>query len=264
MPNPLVWSELKDGPHLNDCTYCANLMVLVAAGRTSFPLGIYTEAERDQLETFDTNPDDVGANHGFTDTAIRARYGVTMHRLLKLTKDKMRAEPSKPGRAYAVAGRCEDRPKDIGLPHCGGPHDVCIVPQPDGSVLWLDPMDRMRSKGRTATVDEVLNYAFFPPGGNDARYLEIGELEEMVDPRRHIPIAVCAVASGGTVYADPQRGALLRAQWEGQDTVGLYARTIEPLGDPMPLVPIRIEVRRKLRVGWIGVDKVSNIRLPQP
>lgn len=265
MPNPRVWSELKDGPHLNDCTYCANLMVLVAAGKTAFPLGIYTEAERDKLETFDTNPDDIGANHGFTDAAILARYGVKMHRLFGLTPTKMREELSRAGRAYAIAGECNKRPKNIGLPACGGPHDVCIVPQGDGTVLWLDPMDPMRHAGRTATVDDVLNYAFFPTGGNDARYLKIGELEETVDARRHIPVAVCKVASGGTVYADPQRGAVLRANWEGQGTVGLYATSIDPpVGDLMPLVPIRIEVRGRLRVGWVGTDKVSNIRLRQP
>jgi hypothetical protein len=268
MPDPLVWSERGEAPGtggLNDCTYCANLMVLVAAGKASFPLGIYTRAERDQLETLNANPDDEGANHGFTDTAIRNRYGITMRKLANGTRDRLRDELSKKGRAYAVAGRCEDRPSRLQLTGCTGAHDVCLVPQGDGNVLWLDPMEPMRTKGKVATVQEVLDYAFFPSGGNDARFLNIGELasqEEMMDPTTHIPVAVCSVAGGGTVYADPERGTILIQSWVGQSTVGLYARVDDPSADPAPLVPIRIEVSGILRVGWVGVDKVSNIRLP--
>ena len=41
MPIPTVWTERRPGPW-TQCTYCAVLECLVAAGHTAFPLGVYT------------------------------------------------------------------------------------------------------------------------------------------------------------------------------------------------------------------------------
>jgi hypothetical protein len=83
-------------------------------------------------------------------------------------------------------------------------------------------------------------------------------LETEVDPVRHIPIALAKVSPGGTVYGDPNRRTVLIRSWAGQAGVGLYAKPAA--GVKNPLVPIRIEVSSKLRVGYVGWDKVSNIR----
>ena len=271
MADPLVWSERKELPGvvgLHDCTYSANLMVLVAAGKLDYPLGIYTTAEREALERSDSHPDRIGSNHGFTDEAILERYGIRMHALQDGSRTGLAAALGRRGRAYAVAGDCGRLPAGLRFADCGGPHDVCVVPRGDGTVLWLDPMAQMRAFGRSVPFATVLDYAFFNPL-NDARFLELDELatpeEEMFDPRRHVPVAVCTVAAGGTVYADPDRQTVLIESWPGQVAVGLYAMPRSVGGVPAPLVPIRIDLlgpgAEDLRVGWIGVDKVSAIRL---
>ena len=80
---PKVWSE-HGGAHrlatgvVTDCTYSANLMVLVHGGFRDFPEGAFTAEERNALEEADDHPDHIGANHTITDVAIKRRYGVTM------------------------------------------------------------------------------------------------------------------------------------------------------------------------------------------
>ena len=75
MATPKVWSE-QGGAHrlathsVTDCTYSANLMVLVHAGFRNFPKGAFTAEERNTLESSDAEPDHIGANHAITDVAI--------------------------------------------------------------------------------------------------------------------------------------------------------------------------------------------------
>ena len=85
--------------------------------------------------------------------------------------------------------------------------------------------------------------------------------EDDVDPYKVKPPAVCKVAAGGTVYGDAERSTNLIGSYVGSDNVGIYA---VPVNLPAPagtLVPIRIEVSSKLKVGWVGWDKVSNVRV---
>lgn len=78
------WSERNESPGvhgLHDCTQAAALTVLTGAGKTDYPLGLYTPAERLALEAADNRPDNTGALLSDIDLATQRRYGVTMHRL---------------------------------------------------------------------------------------------------------------------------------------------------------------------------------------
>ena len=48
---PKVWSELKQSGPATDCVYSATLMVLVGSGFDRFPMGMYSDAERNALES---------------------------------------------------------------------------------------------------------------------------------------------------------------------------------------------------------------------
>lgn len=85
-------------------------------------------------------------------------------------------------------------------------------------------------------------------------------LEGELDATRHIPLMVCAVRAGAGIYADPDRKTRLIANYVGSDTVGLYAKPVNPAALPVPMVPIRIEVSGKVRVAYTGWDTISNIR----
>jgi hypothetical protein len=112
--------------------------------------------------------------------------------------------------------------------------------------------------GLTGRADDPLSYKTGGPGP----IIEVDEL----DPRMHVPVAVCDVLGPLTVYADPGRRVVLIETWPGAQNLGLYARTLaQPEGLKAPLVPIRIDLigigGDDLRVGWVGVDRVSNIRI---
>lgn len=91
----------------------------------------------------------------------------------------------------------------------------------------------------------------------------IEETNDM-DPKRDLPVALCDVAGGGTVYADRDRKLpALIPTWVGAKGVGIYA---VPATTPAPgtLVPVRIDLIGSsgddLRIGWVGWDKVTNVR----
>ena len=183
--SPKVWSE-HGGAHrlatgvVTDCTYSANLMVLVHGGFRDFPEGAFTAEERNALEKADDHPNHVGANHTITDVAIKRRYGVTMRQPPngRWTAAELRAELSTVGRAYAIAGKFTDLPTSpLNLrrhdPGFTGPHDVCVIPLGNGRVRWLDPLAPMGFAGDVIDVDVVVRYAFKP---NDARWLNENEL----------------------------------------------------------------------------------------
>jgi hypothetical protein len=185
MVMPTVWSEQGGAARMatgrvTDCTYSANLMVLVFGGFRDFPLGPFTADERNALETFDNRPDNSGATHADTDLAIQRRYGVSMRKPPAgvWSEAELRAELSAAGKAYAVAGNYGQLPTfPLNLrrwdPSFTDAHDVCIIPLGDGRVRWLDPLAPMGFAGDVIEVDTVLRYAFIP---NDARWLQENEL----------------------------------------------------------------------------------------
>lgn len=175
----LVWSERESNPAApgwHDCWISAGLTMLVASGFDRFPLGVYTDAEREAAERSQSIfPPEVGGNHDASDVALRNRYGVSTHRLADGSWAGLRAALSAPGRAYQVAGSyARLRPDLRGWdPSFTGNHDVAVVTRGGGLVDWLDPLAPMRRPPVAVDVDTVLRYAFVP---SDARSLGVGEL----------------------------------------------------------------------------------------
>lgn len=217
-----VWSE-HGGAHriatgvVTDCTYSANLMVLVHGGFRDFPLGAFTAEERNALEMADAHPDHMGANHTITDKAIRKRYGVTMRKPPGLTQrwsaDELRDELSAVGRAYAIAGKYIDLPPNLRRhdPTFTKDHDVCVIPVGTGRVRWLDPLAPMGFGGDVIEIDTVIRYANKP---NDARWLNEDELagashedDEMtwLPNFKPVPPFIAVTRAGAVLYKGPGR-----------------------------------------------------------
>ena len=224
MATPKVWSE-QGGAHrlathsVTDCTYSANLMVLVHAGFRNFPKGAFTAEERNALESSDAEPDHIGANHAITDVAIKRRYGVIMRKppgpTERWSEDELRAELSAVGKAYAVAGMYGALPRvplDLRRwdPTFTLAHDVCVIPLGNGRVRWLDPLAPMGFGGDVIGVDTVLRYAFLP---NDARWLKENELapahedDEMtwLPKFKPVPPFIAVTRAGAVLYKGPGR-----------------------------------------------------------
>lgn len=109
-----AWTEV--GPmevSYQDCTYCSILMVLKAAGKVSFPLGVNTHAERKAFRKGDPrNNFDGGVERA------KERYGVTVKRLPDGSPAGLRAAVSTTGRSYAIAGKLANFPKGHPLRAC--------------------------------------------------------------------------------------------------------------------------------------------------
>jgi hypothetical protein len=89
--------------------------------------------------------------------------------------------------------------------------------------------------------------------------------EAAVDPVRHLPVAIADIGPG-TVYADPDRRSILIPSWGGARNVGLYALPASPtVGGRPALAAIRLDLvgptGDDLRIAWVGVDLVSNVRV---
>lgn len=126
---------------------------------------------------------------------------------------------------------------------------------------WHDPL---RHEGIWIPISAVISYWQKPgsPVRGYAGWVELLLLEESddMDPRVDIPKAFASVASGGTVYANPQKSAVLVANWAGAGNVGVYSQR-PAVGAVQPLTAIRIDLAggtaTDLRIGWIGTDKVT-------
>lgn len=227
-PMPKVWSERQPGVWF-DCTYSAVLMVLVGAGFDRFPLGMYSNEERDSLESSNDLPDDGGATFTHTDVAVLNRYGVTMKRLADGSLIGLKAALSTPGRLYAVAGLNARLPTALRRwsPRFAKAHAVCCVPLGKGKVLWLDPMAPMAYPGEHVRVETVLRWAFID---SDARFLAMSEATlsasgvpketdmGLTGHKHQIPKLV-RIPSGIILRRAPAPGAPVHRQVSGFDTV---------------------------------------------
>lgn len=191
MTIPLVWSERVESAGvtgLHDCTEASALMVLVAAGFTRFPLGIYTPEERNALDASSTNQPNTGDLLADIDGAVAKRYGVAMHRLPITTTAALAAELSKPGRAYLLAGSLGHYPADDPLrrwqPKYEGGHAVCVLPVAGGQVHWLDPLAPNQYAGDLISATKAAQFAW---QNWEGRYLALGELATVADTATATP-----------------------------------------------------------------------------
>lgn len=125
---------------------------------------------------------------------------------------------------------------------------------------WHDPL---RMEGIWIPLSAVISYWQKPssPICGYAGWVKLIAKEEDLDPKVDIPIGRCNVSSGGTVYANPQKTAVLIAQWVGASGVQVYSQR-------PGLTAIRIDLQSgtatDLRIGWIGNDKVTVIGTNTP
>lgn len=215
-----VWSEREQNPLApgwHDCWLSSGLMVLVAAGFTDFPAGAYTDAEREALERSQTIfPPEVGGNFDAFNQATQRRYGVQLHTIADGSAAGLRAELSKPGRAFDVAGLNANLRSDLRGwdPTFAGNHSVTVIPRGGGLVDWLDPEAPMGSPAVTIDVETVMRWAFIP---SDARYLAIGELgATFVDYRVHVAAGQYAfwwIPGGSSVPTRRRLVGFSRSSW---------------------------------------------------
>lgn len=187
MPLPTVWAEhpeIAGVIGLHDCTQSAALMALIYAGKTSYPLGIYTMAERNALDASDDRPDNTGATldgsiktAGWLDRQVLNRYGVRMHKLPDDSSTTLRTMLSTPGYAFLLQGTVKNigdstHPLRRWQPNFGGPHAICLI---TGSKLrWLDPLGPKNFAGDIVDIDTVMRFAW--KGAAYSRYMKKDEL----------------------------------------------------------------------------------------
>jgi hypothetical protein len=177
-PLPKIWSERRPGSW-DQCTEGAYLMAMVYGGFRDFPAGKYTDAERDALDAA-TPPDPAAGGSTFTllDAGALKRYGASLHRIPDDSKAGLRAQLRSPGQAFAVAGSLGGLPEGHRLrrwqPTYTGGHAICIVSLGDDKVWWGDPLALMRGDGDEASVDRVMDFAWFP---SDARVIRAGAFD---------------------------------------------------------------------------------------
>jgi hypothetical protein len=171
----LVWSERNDpagGEH--DCAYSSILMVLVHGGKVSYPLGIYTVAEREALERSDTRADEEGASPSDIDLAIATRYGLKAH--APAVGTALRSVLTTPGLAVSVGGQLSNLPYGHPLrryaPNYTGGHRICFL---TSTRTWLDPLAPWKYAGDVTSVDNVVTFAQ-KRAVTDLRYLKANEL----------------------------------------------------------------------------------------
>lgn len=158
---PLVWSERPEpnAASLKDCAYSAMLMALVFGGFTKYPFGIYSVAEREELERSDDQPDETGASLGDLVVAVRRRYGLTV----KINAGGLAGLLATPGIALVVAGSLGTLPVGSKLrrwqPGYVGGHAITAITRGDGTVLWLDPLATNKYPGDSALTSDVLAFA---------------------------------------------------------------------------------------------------------
>lgn len=166
-----VWSERLPTPGWDQCTESAYLMALLYGGFRDFPLGAYSNEERNALDNA-TPPDPAtgGSTFDLLDKGAAKRYGVTLHRIPAGDKAGLRAQLSIPHQALAIAGSLGHFPAGHRLrrwqPSYTGGHAICLVTLPDDMLLWLDPLAPMRTEPDRVPIGAGMTFAWYP---SDAR-----------------------------------------------------------------------------------------------
>lgn len=162
MPFPVVWSERPEpnASGLKDCTYSSGLMALVFGDFTSFPLGIYTTAEREALERSDDQPNETGASLDDLILAVKRRYRLT---LTKNAPAALSGLLDKNDIAMVVQGKMGNLPAGHTLrrwdPGFTGGHAIAIVNLPGDRYIWLDPLAPNKYAGDIVAKATIVRFA---------------------------------------------------------------------------------------------------------
>lgn len=196
-----AWSERETNPQhpgWHDCWVAARLSELSAAGFDAFPLGAYTDPEREAAERAQTRvapegPGDMLAGDAF----LANRYGVVDHSSADLPG--LLARPGLAVAAIGVNARLVARLRHWD-PVFSGTHMATIATGTGGRHTFLDPEGPMGYPGEAITSAEVLAWW----AGGAVRFLAIGELSmTTVLLTAYTPARLAHFAPGTYVGHDP-------------------------------------------------------------
>lgn len=162
MPKPLVWSEQEAGDW-EACVAASYLTGMVYGGHGAYPLGIYTQAEREALEAVPDEPQD----YNTTDAKALSRYGV---KLRTLSTGTLESAVARVGVGLVLAGYGA-----VNIPTSAPIHSVFYLPTTATAGLVYDPLAPNRSAGVSTPAAKILGWAK-GPGPNDAREVRENEL----------------------------------------------------------------------------------------
>lgn len=164
MATVLVWSERNDpnapGGAWRDCMYSSGLAALVFTGKTDFPLGMYSIAEREALERSDNQPDETGASLADLVVAVKNRYGVDW----KVSSISLMWQyASRTDLGFVITGMMGNLPSTSPLrqwqPGFTGGHAWFIIPTGDGvHVRVFDPLATNKYPGDIATWADIRKF----------------------------------------------------------------------------------------------------------
>ena len=164
MADVVVWSERGElhAKGWKDCVYSSVAMAMVFGGFTKFPLGAYTDPEREALERSDDQPDEVGASIIDGAVACLRRYKDAPHTIPAEGFSLAKALDKK-GTILALTGVNGRLPAGHVLrrwdPSFVGAHAIAVKPLGGGKSLWLDPEAPNKYKGDTVANATVLKWA---------------------------------------------------------------------------------------------------------
>jgi len=173
MPLPVVWSE-REYPHYRDCVFSAWLDVLVFAGFTNYPLGIYTNAEREAFERAGSHIAETATTMAQASENSTNRYNLDLHPLdVSLSSALTRI-----GTGIILFGRNGNLPSGDSWrrwdPSFSGIHAVSVFPLGNGKSRVLDPEAPMGFQGDEVSNTKILKWA---SGVGDARYARENEFQ---------------------------------------------------------------------------------------
>lgn len=156
MSKPLVWSERESGDW-EACVPASYLIGLVYGGVRNFPLGIYSQAEREALELVPDEPQD----YATTDARALARYGV---QLRKLSTGSIADAVTRVGIGLVCTGY-----GGLLIATEASIHSLFYLPTSSTAGLVFDPLAPNQSAGVAISAAQVVAWTAGRAGPNQVR-----------------------------------------------------------------------------------------------
>jgi len=251
MPPPLVWSE-REGGDWEACVISSYLIGLVYGGLHSFPLGIYTQAEREALEQVADEPQD----YHTTDATSQARYGV---QLRKLSTGGIDDAVTRVGIGLVAAGY-----GGLLIPTTAPIHSVFYLPTSQTAGLLFDPLAANQSAGVPIDASRIVAWSK-GAGPNDAREVKENEFAMATDVQvRAYPTPRTWLTKGGVLVGrrlDPAPLTMSGTFLGGSPALASAEYTIAPTPAGWPAGPYQL-VMNGAMAGYLVAN--SDITLPDP